>query len=104
MMDVFITCCGAIGFFLVINFFFSLLYMVSKTAGNGFYRWSTHDEFFILTLIIFPLFGLTQYTANQFYDKFNWFTARLMLILYAILVLILAISFFILFDYLISIT
>ncbi|WLR61526.1 hypothetical protein [Guptibacillus hwajinpoensis] len=45
MMDVFITCCGAIGFFLVINFFFSLLYMVSKTAGNGFYRWSTHDEF-----------------------------------------------------------
>lgn len=98
MMDMLITCCVAIGFFLVINLFFSFLYMVSKTAGNGFYRWATHDDFFTLTLITWPLFGLTQYTASRFYEKFNWFTARLMLILYATLVLILAISFFILFD------
>lgn len=98
MMDLFATCCGVIGFFLMVNLFFSFLYMVSKTAGNSFYRWATHDDFFILTLTTFPLFGLTQYIASRFYEKFNWFTARLMLILYAILVLILAISFFILFD------
>ena len=90
--------CGMIGMFLMINLFFSFIYLISKTAGNWFYRWASHDEFELLVILSFPFLGLTQYAASRSYEKFNWFTARIMLILYAILLFILAILFFILFD------
>ena len=98
MMDILATCCGVIGVFLIINMFFSLLYLLSKSAGKGFYRWASHDDLEILVIVTAPLFGLTQYVASRLYEKHNWFKARMILILYSILLLILAILFFILFD------
>ncbi|TKD70758.1 hypothetical protein FBF83_09085 [Pseudalkalibacillus hwajinpoensis] len=97
-MNILAVCCGAIGFFLISNLLFSLLYMLSKSAGKGFYRWTSHDDLEILVIVTAPLFGLTQYVASTLYEKYNWFKARILLILYSILLVILAILFFILFD------
>ncbi|MBN8209832.1 hypothetical protein JI666_13830 [Bacillus sp. NTK071] len=97
-MDILAVVCGAIGFSLIFNMFFSLLYLLSKSAGKGLYRWVTYDDFELLTILIFPFLGLTQYVASRLYEKYNWFKARIILILYSILLLILAILFFILFD------
>lgn len=98
MMHVITVIFGAIGFSLIFNMFFSFLYMVSKSAGKGFYRWVTYDDFEILTILIFPFLGLTQFVATRLYEKYNWFTARMILFLYSILLLVLAILFFVLFD------
>ncbi|MFK3961875.1 hypothetical protein [Pseudalkalibacillus hwajinpoensis] len=87
--------CGIIAVFLTFNLFLSLLYLVSKTAGNGFYRWASHEDFEILVILSFPFFGITQYAASRFYNKFNWFKARMLIILFSILLLILDIGFFI---------
>lgn len=104
MMHLLTVVVGAIGFALIFNLFFSLLYLISKSAGKGLYRWATHDDFEILTILIFPFLGLTQYVSSKLYEKFNWFKARILIILYSILLLILAILFFILFDYIIVTT
>ena len=104
MMHILTVCFGAIGFFLIINLFFSFLYLLSKSAGEGFYRWASHDDLEISVIVTTPLFGLTQYVASKLYEKFNWFMARMLLLLYGVLVLTLAIVFFILFDYLIEST
>ncbi len=98
MMHVLTVICGAIGFSLIFNMFFSFLYFVSKSAGKGLYRWITYDDFEILTVLTFPFLGLTQYVASRLYERNNWFKARMILFLYSILLLILAILFFILFD------
>lgn len=87
-----------IGILILINFSFSLLYILSKTAGNGFYRWLVLDMDFLAT-IFYPLFGLTQSVAINMYEQFNWFVARVLLVLYAIFLFILAIVCFIIFGY-----
>ncbi|WP_342515658.1 hypothetical protein [Sutcliffiella sp. FSL R7-0096] len=87
-----------IGILILINFFFSLLYIFSKTVANGFYRWIVLDMDF-LAILFYPIFGVTHSVANRMYDRFNWFVARLLLVLYAILLLILAVLSFILFGY-----
>ena len=45
-----------LGIFSLFNFGFSLIYILSSTAGNGFYRWITHDLDFMLILAA-PFFG-----------------------------------------------
>ncbi len=87
-----------LGIFLLFNFLFALLYLLSRSAGNGFYRWITHDLDFLIILSL-PLFGLTQWVASSVYERFNWFVARVLLILYAIIILILTIVSFIVFGY-----
>ncbi|KMJ57621.1 hypothetical protein AB685_16630 [Bacillus sp. LL01] len=89
---------GSLGAFILFNFFLTLLYILSKSAGNGFYRWITHDLDFLI-ILSFPLFGLTQWVASSAYERFNWFVARALLILYAIIIFILAIVSFIVFGY-----
>jgi hypothetical protein len=88
---------GVIGGFLTINLLFSFIYIISFTMGNGFYRWIVHDMDFLM-ILSFPLFGPTQYVATKLYDRFNWFIARILVICYSILLLILAIVFFYLFG------
>lgn len=97
MMHVITVIFGAIGFSLIFNMLFSFSYMVSKSAGKRFYHWVTYDDFGILTILIFPFLGLTQFVATRLYEKYNWFTARMILFLYSLL-LVLAILFFVLFD------
>ncbi|MDQ0482458.1 hypothetical protein [Guptibacillus hwajinpoensis] len=87
--------CGITAVFLTINLLFSFLYIVSKTAGNGFYRWASHDDLDFWVIPSFPFFGLTHYVASKFYDRFNWFKARMMLTLFSFLLLTLDIIFFI---------
>ena len=87
--------CGIIAALLTFNLFFSLLYLVSRSAGTGFYHWATHEDLEILTLLSFPFFGLTQYVASRCYDQFNWFKARGMLVLFSVLLLLLDLGFFI---------
>ncbi|WLR61527.1 hypothetical protein [Guptibacillus hwajinpoensis] len=89
--------CGFIGLSLCFNLFFSFLYLISKSAGRGFYRWVVHDLEFLMVLST-PLIGLTQFVASRIYGRFNWFIARVLLILFSILLFISAIIFFILFG------
>ncbi|WP_010199995.1 hypothetical protein [Bacillus sp. m3-13] len=84
--------------FLLFNFLFSLVYILSKSAGKGFYRWITLGMDF-LAIMVFPFFGLTQLVASSTYERFNWFVARMLLILYAIVIFSLMIAFFIGFTY-----
>ena len=98
MMHVITVIIGAIGFSLIFNMLFSFLYLVSKSAGKGLYRWVTYDDFEILTILVYPFLGLTQFIATRLYEKYNWFTARMILFLYTILLMVVAILFFILFD------
>ncbi|WP_165998424.1 hypothetical protein [Bacillus sp. Cs-700] len=88
---------GFIGLSLCFNLFFSFLYLISKSAGHGFYRWMVHDLDYLMILST-PLIGLTQFVATRIYEKFNWFIARVLLILFSILLFVLAIIFFILFG------
>lgn len=98
VMGVIATIFGILGTFLLFNFLFALLYTLSKKAGNGFYRWITHDLEFLMILSA-PLFGLTQLIASSIYGRFNWFVARVLLFLYAILVFVLAIVCFVAFGH-----
>ncbi len=91
---------GIIAVLLTFNLLFSLLYFVSRTAGHGFFRWATHEHLEVLTILSFPFFGLTQYVASRWYDRFNWFKARGMLLSFSILLLLLDIGFFISFIHL----
>ncbi|KMJ57622.1 hypothetical protein AB685_16635 [Bacillus sp. LL01] len=89
---------GMLGIFILVNFLFSLLYILSRSAGKGFYRWITYDLDF-LEILSSPLFGITQWVAGVTYERFNWFVARVLLILYAIFILILSIVCFSMFWY-----
>jgi len=96
-MELIGTILFALATFLLFNFLFALLYILSKSAGNGFYRWITHGG--LLDVLCFPIIGLTQWAAGSIYERNNWFVARVLLILYAIFILIVAILCFILFGY-----
>ena len=89
---------GSLGAFILINFFFALLYILSRSAGNELYRWVTHDLDF-LAIIFAPLFGLTQWAASSFYERYNWFVARVFLLFYVIFILILSMLCFSMFGY-----
>ncbi|MBM7619995.1 lipopolysaccharide/colanic/teichoic acid biosynthesis glycosyltransferase [Bacillus tianshenii] len=97
-MEILATVFGMLGVFVSFQLLLALLYLISRTAGNVFYRWVVHDLDFLMVLS-FPLFGGTQYVASRTYHRFNWFLARLLLILFSILLLIVAVVFFILFSY-----
>ncbi|TKD71090.1 hypothetical protein [Pseudalkalibacillus hwajinpoensis] len=96
-MEFLAIACGVIGMALTFNLLFSFLYLISKSAGHGLYRWVVHDLDFLMVLS-FPIFGITEFVANRLYSKFNWFAARILLIIYAILLFVLAIIFFIIFG------
>ncbi|WP_404448240.1 hypothetical protein LG307_03655 [Sutcliffiella horikoshii] len=97
-MELIGTILFALAAFLLFNVLFALLYILSKSAGIGFYRWITHDLDF-LVILSFPLLGLTQWAASSIYGRFNWFVARVLLILYTIVIFIIAIVSFIVFAY-----
>ncbi|MGD6776973.1 hypothetical protein ACQCT3_10985 [Sutcliffiella horikoshii] len=82
---------------LTFNFIFALLYILSRSAGRGFYRWITHGG--LLDVLCFPVIGLTQWAAGSIYERYNWFVARVLLIFYAMFILIVAILCFIIFGY-----
>ncbi|NMH73512.1 hypothetical protein HF078_10535 [Bacillus sp. RO2] len=96
-MEVFGTILFALAAFLLFNFLFALLYILSRSVGNGFYRWITHDLDFLITMS-FPLIGLTQWAASSLYERFNWFVARVLIILYSVLIFIMAIVCFYMFG------
>ncbi len=76
-----------IGAILFTNFFYALLYLLSRSAGewlfNGFCKYSDC----LGGLLLFPLMGFTSVLAEHIYDRFNWFVARLLILLYALLLL-----------------
>ncbi|MFC7373424.1 hypothetical protein ACFQPF_17425 [Fictibacillus iocasae] len=84
------TLSGILIFFVVTNLLFCLLYLLSYTAGNGFYKWLTMNNS-LMDLLAFPLLGPTKYTGDKLFNKFNGLIARLWLIGYAILLIILII-------------
>jgi len=90
---------GMLGFFLLINVFFALLYLLSRSAGRGFYRWLTLNLDFLKTMAS-PFFGLTQWAASSLYERFNWFIARVLILLYAVFIFIIVILCFTMFGYL----
>lgn len=89
---------GVLGIFIFINLLFSLLYLLSKSAGKGFYRWVTYNMDYLMVLS-YPLFGVTQWVASSMYERFNWFLARIILVMYTILLVILLIVCFSFFGY-----
>ncbi|WP_404469668.1 hypothetical protein [Sutcliffiella horikoshii] len=89
---------GSLGAFILLNFIFALLYILSRSAGNGLYRWVTYDLDF-LVVIFAPLFGLTQWAANSLYERYNWFVARVFMVFYAIFILIVSLLCFNMFGY-----
>ncbi len=89
---------GMLGVFLLINVFFSLLYLLSRSAGRGFYRWISHGG--LLDALCFPILGLTQWAAPSIYERYNWFVARVLILLYAVFIFIIAILCFTMFGYL----
>lgn len=88
-----------LGAFLFFNFIFALLYLLTRSGGSGFYRWVTHGGLDFLKVIYLPFFGLTQWVASSIYERFNWFVARILLVLYAVFLLIIVILCFIGFGY-----
>ncbi|MFC0190095.1 hypothetical protein ACFFJY_17500 [Fictibacillus aquaticus] len=83
--------------FSVTNILFSFLYLISYSAGKGLYQWIIRDIDF-LELLVAPFLGLTYYIANKLFGKFNWFNARILLVVYALFMLIPMIGFSYLFD------
>ncbi len=83
--------------FLFFNLLFAFLYLFSRTAGNGFYSWITHDLDFLI-ILSGPMFGLTQWAASSLYDRFNWFVARILIILYSVFIFIMAVICFYMFG------
>ncbi|MCM3618533.1 hypothetical protein M3936_13165 [Sutcliffiella horikoshii] len=98
MMGIIAGIIFVLGIFSLFNFGFSLIYILSSTAGNGFYRWITHDLDFMLILAA-PFFGVTQWAATSIYEKFNWFVARVLLVFYSVFIFIIVILCFIGFGY-----
>ncbi|MGG4343678.1 hypothetical protein [Paenibacillus lautus] len=49
---------GEMEAFIVFNLLFDCLYLLSRTAGHGFYRWMSHDLDFLIVLS-YPFFRLT---------------------------------------------
>lgn len=96
-MEFIAIACGFIGLSLCFNLFFSFLYLISKSAGRGLYRWVVHDLEFLM-ILSYPLIGLTQFVASRIYERFNWFIARVLLVLFSISLSVFAIIFFILFG------
>lgn len=86
-----------LGALLLLNFLFALLYILSKSAGNGFYKWVTYGG--LLSVLYFPIMGLTQWAAISIYERFNWFVARVLLVFYAVFIFIIVILCFIGFGY-----
>lgn len=78
-----------IGTMLFTNFFYAVLYLLSRSAGewifNGFCKYSDC----LGGLLLFSLMGFTSVVAEHIYDRFNWFVARLLILLYALLLFIL---------------
>jgi quinol-cytochrome oxidoreductase complex cytochrome b subunit len=87
-----------LGAFLFLNFVFALLYILTRSGGNGFYRWVTYGG--LLSVLYFPIMGLTQWAATSIYERFNWFVARVLILLYAIFIFIIVILCFTMFGYL----
>jgi len=87
----------ALASFLLFNFLFAILYLLSRPAGNGFYSWITHDLDFLI-ILSGPMFGLTQWAANSMYERFNWFIARVLIILYSVFIFIMVIVCFYMFG------
>ncbi|WP_165998428.1 hypothetical protein [Bacillus sp. Cs-700] len=98
MVEFLATVCGFIGISLCFNLFFSFLYLTSKSAGQGFYRWVVHDLDYLMVLSS-PLIGLTQFVASRIYNKFNWFVSRLLLIVFSFVLLVSSIISFMLLSY-----
>ncbi|TYS67643.1 hypothetical protein FZC76_13795 [Sutcliffiella horikoshii] len=91
-MNVVETIYFAIGSFIFINFFFALLYLLSRRAGDRLFDGLCKYSDCLGSLLILILLGLTNFVAMLIYDRFNWFVARLVMLLYAALLFI---SFFI---------
>lgn len=79
----------AIGAILFTNFFYALLYLLSRTAGDWLSDGVSKYADCLGVLLFFPFLGLTNFLAMLTYDRFNWFVARLVILLYAILLLVL---------------
>lgn len=90
MVDIITVIFGAIGAFNRFQIYICLFIFVSKTLGDGFYRWIVHDLEFLMVLS-FLFFGPTQFIASQVYERFNWFTVRIVLVFYSIGLMILAV-------------
>ncbi|MDQ0272743.1 hypothetical protein [Cytobacillus purgationiresistens] len=89
---------GLVGLLLTINLLFSFLYILSKSAGKGLYRWIVYDTEFLMILAS-PFFGLTELVASHVYKRFNWFNSRLLLVLYAFVLMVLTIIIFLICDH-----
>lgn len=81
-----------IGTFIFINFFFALFYLISRSASDRLFDGLCKYSDCLGSLFILTLLGLTYFVAMFIYDRFNWFVARLLMLLYAALLFI---SFFI---------
>ncbi|MGD6776975.1 hypothetical protein ACQCT3_10975 [Sutcliffiella horikoshii] len=97
MIEIISTILFALAAFLLFNFLFALLYLLSRSAGDGFYSWITHDLDFLI-ILTGPMFGLTQWAASSLYERFNWFVARVLIILYSVFIFIIAIICFYMFG------
>jgi len=78
-----------IGAMLFTNFFYALLYLLSRTAGDWVSDGVSKYADCLGVLLFFPFLGLTNFLAMLIYDRFNWFVARLVMLLYAALLFIL---------------
>ncbi|KMJ57620.1 hypothetical protein AB685_16625 [Bacillus sp. LL01] len=88
-----------IGALLFTNFFFALLYLLSRSAGEGLINGISHSSECLGTLLVLPFLGLTHFVAILTYDRFNWFVARVVILLYAIFLFIIFFVLLILADY-----
>lgn len=86
-----------LGGFLFLNFLFALLYILTRSGGNKFYRWVTYGG--LLSGLYSPMMGLTQWAATSIYEKFNWFVTRVLLVFYSVFIFIIVILCFIGFGY-----
>ena len=91
-----------IGYCLILNVVFSLLFFLGKWAGNGLVNWISSGDFQFLIVVIAPLFAVTHVVANELYEKNNWFIARVLLTFYIVIMLALTIACFSGFNYLIK--
>ncbi len=72
---------------LVLNLLYGLLFLIAYKGISNFYPCLTREFdgvfLFISSIISFYFCGLSYYAATFFYNKTNWFFARILVLLYS---------------------
>ena len=83
--------------FLATNLIYGIFFLIAYKGVSNFYPWITYEFdgvfLFFASIIAFYFCGMSYYVATFVYEKTNWFFARLLILVYIIILITLMIVF-----------